>query len=124
MAANACSSSTGTVAGTDPNFTLTRKTRNRNEGVFLYVKYTIGSAGALTLTFTTKCATSSITSTDAYSIVQLSGSAISALTYTISASGNYKIPVPLSQFDDELIVSIVPTNAAGSATIVANILES
>ena len=124
MSANACTSSTGTVTGTDPSFILTRSVRNRNDGVFLYIKYTIGSAGALTITFTTKCVTSSITATDAYSIVQLSGSAISALTYTISASGNYKIPVPLCQFDDTLIVALTPTNAAGSGTIVANILEA
>jgi hypothetical protein len=124
MAANTCTSGTGTVTGTDPSFTLTQSVRNTREGVFLFLKYTIGTSGSITLTFTTKCVTSALTATDAYSIVQLSGSAVSALTYTISAAGNYKIPVPLSQFDDTLLVAITFGSAATDGAVAANILES
>ena len=123
MAANTCTSPTGTMTGTDASFTLTQSVRNRREGAFLFLKYVIGTSGSITLTFSTKCTTSALTATDAYKIVQLSGSAISALSYTISAAGNYKIPIPLSQFDDTLIIGIVFGSAGADASVVANILE-
>jgi hypothetical protein len=124
MAANTCTSGTGTVAGTDQNFTLTQKVYNRKDGVFLFLKYTIGTSGSLTLTFTTKSAQSNLTSTDAYSIIQLSGSAISALTYTISASGNYKIPIALSHYDDTIVVALTLGSSGADAAVNANIVEA
>lgn len=124
MAANTCTSTTGTITGSDPSFVLTKNVRNREEGVFLYIKLTIGTASSLTVSFSTKCTTSSITATDAYSIIKLSGAAISALSYTISATGNYKIPVPLCEYDDTLIVTLTLGSASADAVIVANILDS
>ena len=123
MAANLLTSTTATVAGTDPTFTVTKSVRNRKDGCFLYLKYTLGTTTSLTITIATKCKTSSITATDAYSIVQLSGSTIGALSYTIVAAGNYKIPIPLSQFDDEIIVTMAYNAAASDGVVVANILD-
>ena len=123
MAANTCTSTTATVASADPVFTVTKSMRNREDGCFLYLKYTLGTSASIAITIATKCLTSSITATDAYSIVSLSGSALSALSYTISAAGNYKIPIPLSQYDDTIIVTITYNAAAQSGAVVANILD-
>ena len=124
MAANTATSTTGVISGTDPSFVLTQSVRNRRDGAFLFLKYTIGTSGSLTITITTKCVTSSITATDAYSIVQLSGSSITPLTYTITAAGNYKIPIPLSQFDDSILIALALGSAAADAVLTANILEA
>ncbi len=126
MAANTCTSTSGTAAGTDPTFTVTQSIRNRKEGVYAFVKYTIGTTTALTLTLTTKCVTQSetITTTDAYSVVSVSGTALSALTYVISAAGNYKIPIALGPFDDTLVITAVFTGTAASGAAVINILGS
>jgi hypothetical protein len=122
MAANTCTSTNGTVAGSDPTFTVTKSVQNREEGVFLYLKYTIGTSAGLTITVETINPT--LSATDLYKIVQLSGNAMSALTYTIAAAGNYKIPIPLSQFDATIKITIVAGSAGKDAVIVANIMEA
>ena len=124
MAANTLTSTTATVAGTDPTFTVTKLVFNRDQGCFLYIKYSLGTSTSITVTLSTKCKTSSLTATDAYSIVQLSGSSISALSYVIVAAGNYKIPIPLCQFDDELTVTIVFNAANQGGAVVADILDA
>jgi hypothetical protein len=126
MSANVVSSSNGTAAATvsDTTFTVTKEVRNTKDGIFLFLKYTIGSSSGLTITFATKSKNNSLTDTDAYSIIQLSGSAISALSYNISASGNYKIPIPLCLFDDTLVVTIVFTTTGGTGIVVADIMEA
>lgn len=123
MAANTCTSKTGTVSGTDPNFKLVQNVRNRESGCYLYLKYTLESSGGLTLTLKTSNATGHLTSTDEYSLITLTGAAISGLTYTIAAGGNYRIPITLGPYDDSIAITIVAGSAAGSGVIVADILE-
>jgi len=122
MAANTCTSATGTMAGTDPTFTLTQRVANIKDGCFLYLKYTIGSSGGLTITVET--INKKLSATDLYGIIQLSGSAISDLTYTIAGTGNYKIPIALCQHDDTIKITIVAGSAGGSGAIVANLMEA
>ena len=121
MAVNVCTSSTGTVTGTDPNFTLTRAVRNRREGVFLYLQLTAGTTGGITIGIGTICR--NLSATDVYSAAFLTTAAVTALSFTIAATGNYKIPIALSQFDDTVVITITPTSAAADGVIVANIME-
>jgi galactitol-specific phosphotransferase system IIB component len=127
MAANTCASSTGTVSGTDPNFVLTKRVANRKDGVFLYLKYTIGTSTTLTIAVKTICA--SLSATDTYRTVQTAGTTMTAQTYVIYASGistseNFKIPIALSQHDDTLIITITPNTGGVDAVLVANIMEA
>ncbi len=121
MAANTCTSKTGTMTGSDPGFVLTQDVRNKKTGVFLFLKYTIGTSGGLTVTIRT--IVKHLSSTDLYQAILLTGAAVSALSYTIAASGNYKIPIPLALPDDVASIAIVFGSAGKDAAVVANILE-
>jgi len=126
MAANTCTSSTGTVTGSDNAFVLTYKT-NANDGVVLYVKYTQGTDTGITITFDTKNpslnAGSALTSTDVYRLVSLSGTALSAYTMVITATGNYRIPIPLLSSEKEVVANITFSSAAKDGAVVANFME-
>lgn len=123
MAASTCTSATGTVTGTDPDFVLTRTIKNRKDGVFFYIKVAFGgTTTAVTIVCKTICEL--LSSSDTYNVIQASGAAISALTYIISVAGNYKIPLALGQYDDKVVLTITPNTTAGTATIVANVMES
>ncbi len=122
MAANICTSSTSTITGTDPNFTLTHKVYNKEDGVFLYVKYTIGTTTSLVITPKTIC--QKLSSTDQYNLVSESSMTLSALAYTLTAAGNYKIPIPVTQHDETLVITLVLSGAGLDAAVVANIMEA
>ncbi len=122
MAANTCTSSTSTITGTDPNFTLTHKVYNKEDGVFLYVKYTIGTTTSLVITPKTIC--QKLSSTDQYNLVSESSMTLSALAYTLTAAGNYKIPIPVTQHDETLVITLVLSGAGLDAAVVANIMEA
>jgi len=126
MAANTVTSSNGTAAAvvSDTTFTVTKEVRNTKDGVFLFLKYTLGSSGGIALTFATKSKNNSLTDGDEYSVIQLTGAVISALSYSVAASINCKIPLPLCQFDDTLVVTIVFTTTGGTGIVVADIMEA
>ena len=122
MAASTCTTQTGAITGTDPNFTLTRTVKNRKDGIFLYLKFsTTGTATGLTIVC--KTINERLSATDVYNAVQADGSALTPLTYTLGV-GNYKIPLALSQYDDKVVLSITPSTTGGDATIVANVMEA
>ncbi|MFA5340245.1 MAG: hypothetical protein WC332_00565 [Clostridia bacterium] len=121
MAANACTSTTGTVTGTDPNFVVTYKTNNP-EGLILYVKYTKGTEASISITFDT--VNPSLHATDKYRHVSISGTTLSAYTMTISSTGNYRIPMPLIGSEKQLIANVVFATAGQGGAVVANFCES
>ena len=122
--ANTVASKGGTVVSADPNFTVTKEIRNRKDGVYLFLKYTIGTSGGLTISFKTYNKGGILTATDGYSVIQLTAAAIAACSYTIAAAGKYKIPIPLTQYDDTLEVTIVFGGATADGVVQADILEA
>ena len=123
MGANTCtgSTATGTITGTDPTFKVTYKANN-DEGVFLYLKYVKGTETHITLTF--ECINPSLHATDEYYHVSLAGTALGVFTMVISASGNYRIPVPVSASEKTVIANIVFSSATQSGAVVANFMAS
>lgn len=121
MGANVVSSTTGVVTGTDPNFVVTYKTNNP-EGLILYVKYTKGTESGITITFDSL--NPSLHATDVYRHVSISGTTLSAYTMTISATGNYRIPMPLIASEKRLIANIVFGSAGQGGAVVCNFMES
>lgn len=120
MAANTVTSSTGTAAGTDPNFTVTYFT-NATEGVVLFLKYTKGTESHLTLTFET--INRSLSTTDEYYLTSLSGTTLSVYTMVITASGNYRIPIPIICTEKTIIANIVYGSTGSGGATVANFME-
>ncbi len=121
MAANTCTSSTGVVSGADPNFVLTTRVNN-DQGVILLVKYTRTAASDLTITVDTL--NPSIHATDLYRMTVLATTALSAWTMVISATGNYRIPIPLISPEKQVVVNLTVGAAAQGNAIVANISEN
>ena len=121
MAANTCTSSTSTITGTDPTFTLTHRIANKEAGAYLYIKYALGTSTSVTVTPRSIC--SILSATDQYSMVQESSGTLSALVYTLTAAGNYKIPLALNQADSTLVVVLVFNAAAQGGSLIANIIE-
>jgi hypothetical protein len=123
MAASTCTTQTGAITETDPNFVLTRTVKNRKDGIFLYIKLAFaGTTSAVTIVC--KTINERLSATDQYNIVQASGAVLSPLTYILSAAGNYKIPLALSQHDDKVVLTITPNTTGGDATITANVMEA
>jgi hypothetical protein len=121
MAASTLTSSTGTVTGTDPSFILAYRTQQSN-GVVLYVKYTQGTDTGITITF--DVLNTSLHATDKYRHTSLDGTALAAFTMTISASGNYRIPVPVITSETTIYANITYSGAGLDGVTVSNFLES
>jgi len=121
MADNTCTSGSGTVTGTDPSFAVAYATQP-NSGVVLYVKYTKGTEAGVTLTF--DVINKSLHATDKYRHVSLSGVALSPLTMTLFATGNYRIPLPVIAGELSIIANVVFSAAGQGGAVVANFMES
>ena len=118
--ANTVTSSTGVKAGTDPTFTVAYTTSG-SQGIIMYLKYTKGTETGITLTFDKK--SPSLSSTDVYRHVTLTGTALSATSMVITASGNYRIPLPIVPAERTVIVNIVFGSAAQDGVLAVNFLE-
>jgi hypothetical protein len=118
--ANTVTSSTGVVTGTDPNFVVTHPT-NSSMGSILYLKYTKGTESGITLTFDKLYP--NLHATDVYRHVTLSGTALSAYTMAITASGNYRIPIPVIAGERKIIVNVVYGSSAQGGATVVNFIE-
>lgn len=121
MAANTCSSSTGTASGTDPNFIVAYKTNNP-EAVYLMIKVTIGTMVSVSITF--DIINDSISTTDKYRITALQGTDLVSDTMVIKSSGNYRIPVPIFASEKKIYANITPTTSGADGVIVADFLEA
>lgn len=122
MAANTCTSATATVAGSDPNFTVTYKSYNHEEGVIFYVKYTAGTSTSLTITFDVY--DRNLSASDAYRIIALSGGIASSLTYQFTTAGNYRIPVPMAQNEIKVVANVSFNAAAQGGSAVCNFTDN
>lgn len=120
MAANTIETKTGTASGTDPNFIVAYKTQ-QSQGVVLYVKYTRGSDTGITITF--DVLNTSLHATDKYRHTSLDGTALKAYTMVISASGNYRIPIPVVCGETTIYANITYGGGADGVTV-ANFQES
>jgi hypothetical protein len=119
-AANTCTSSTGTAAGTDPNFTVTYKA-SEGKNVFFYVKYT---KGANNLTITYDAINKSLHATDKYRMVQVAADgSVAVLTHTLTATGNHRLCIPKVPAETTLVANVTFAGAAGADTAVCNFME-
>lgn len=121
MAANTCTSNTGTKSGTDPNFVVTYRTQ-QSQGVVLYVKYTKGSETGITITL--DVINTSLHATDKYRHTSISGTALGSWTMVISGTGNYRIPIPVVAGESSIIANITFSGAGTDGAVVANFMES
>ena len=119
-AANTCTSKTAVVTGTDPNFVATYRSGS-SSGIILYLKYTKGTESGITLTFDKLVP--SLSATDLYRHTTLNTTTLSATTMTISASGNYRIPLPIIPHESKVVVNVVFGSAAQSGAVVINLME-
>src|SRR4030043_543388 len=108
MAANTATSTTGTKTGTDPNFIVAYRTQ-QSQGIVLYVKYTQGTDTHISITF--DVLNTSLHATDKYRHTALNGTALSAYSMTISASGNYRIPIPVITGETTIYANITYSGA-------------
>ena len=121
MAANTVTSSTGTVSGADPGFVVAYRTRQSN-GVMLYIKYTAGATAYVRLTF--DVLNTSLHATDKYRHTSLTGTSLGAYTIDISASGNYRIPIPVIFGETTVYANVTFSGAGLDGAAVVNIMES
>jgi hypothetical protein len=121
MAANTCTSTTGTASGTDPNFIVTYKSINP-VGLILLVKYTKNTEDSLTITLDS--INPSLHATDKYRHVVLSGTALSAYTMVLTATGNYRIPISVIDSEKTICANLVFSAADQGGAVVANFMEA
>jgi hypothetical protein len=121
MAANTCTSTTGVVTGTDPDFVLTYKTNN-DQGIVLYLKYTKGTEANVTITFYSL--NPSLSASDKYRLTSLSGTLLSAYTLVLASTGNYRVPVPIIASEKQVAANITFSLADQGGAIVSNFMES
>lgn len=120
-AANTCTSKTGVVSGTDTNFVLTYKA-SAGEKLWLMIKYTIATSTNITITF--EAINASLHATDKYKITYpTDDTTTKVLTITISAEGNYRIPLEKIASERTVIANIAITGTTEDAVIVANFVE-
>lgn len=118
--ANTATSSTGTAAGTDPNFTVTYKASGNNK-VFCYLKYT---KGANNLVVTYDAINTSLHATDKYRLVQVAADgSVAAITHTFTASGNHRLEIPKVPAETTIIANLTFAGAAGADSVVCNFME-
>jgi hypothetical protein len=121
MAANTCTSASGTASGTDPNFVVSFKTA-AIDGVVLMVKYTKGTEDSISITLDT--INPSLHATDKYRHITMSGAAVSSYTFTMSATGNYRIPIELLPSETKLYANVVFSASGQSGAVVVNMMEA
>ena len=121
MAVNTATSTTGTASGTDPNFVIAFKTA-AIDGVVLMVKYTKGTEDSLSITLDT--INPSLHATDKYRHITMTGAAVSAYTFTMSATGNYRIPIELVPSETKLYANAVFSAADQGGAVVVNLMEA
>lgn len=97
---------------------VTHKIRNKKEGTFCYLKYTKGSGGTnVSLAFT--FIDPDLNATDEYKQIYLDSSMVPVVqTFSFSASGNYRIPVPVAQGEKIVKATVTYTGGTASAAVV------
>jgi hypothetical protein len=87
------------------------------DGVQCYLKYTKGSGGTnVSIQFTFICRP--LSTTDEYQPIYLAAGVPTVLTYVFTASGNYRIPVPLARGETTVKATLIYTGGTASAAVV------
>jgi hypothetical protein len=120
MSANTLTSTTGTVAGSDPTFTVTYNS-NSSSKVAVYIKYTKGGENSLTVTFGT--INKIISATDVYQDLGISTTSLAAYSAVFTASGNYRVLYPTMDTEKKLVVTGVFAAGNQGGVAVINFLE-
>jgi hypothetical protein len=95
---------------------VTHKCPGKASGVHMYLKYTKGAGTnvAIVLTFIDP----NLSATDEYKPIYLDGSMLPAvLSYTFSASGNYRVPVPMALGETTVKAAVTFTDGADQALV-------
>lgn len=93
---------------------------NHGTGVYAYVNYTKGTEGGLVIAPSTL--NSTISSSTYYVPVKADAAyALTALTYSIAATGTYKIPLTLAPSDTALKLTLSALSGTASGTIAIDI---
>lgn len=111
--ANTTTSRTSLVAAD----VVTHAVGGSKDGVQCYVKYTKGSGGtnvSIQFTFINR----SISASDEYVPIYLSSGTPTVLTYVFTASGNYRIPVPLARSETTVKATLTYTGGTASSAVV------
>ena len=120
MAANTVVSSTGAYSGTDPDFIVEYKA-NTSSGVVLMLKYTKGTEDNITLTF--DVINPSVSATDKYRHIALTGDSVGSYSLDIAASGNYRIPLAITASEKKVYANISFSASDQGGAVVANFME-
>ncbi len=111
--ANAVASRTSPVIGT----VVTHRIPNKKDGVHCYLKYTKGDGTSMSLKFT--FIDPELHPTDEYQQIYLNATmAPAVLTYPFSASGNYRIPVPLALGEKAVKATVTFTGGTTQEAVV------
>jgi hypothetical protein len=118
--ADSCTSKTGTVTGTNPNFVVTYKT-NSSKKVIAYVKYTKNTDN-LTLTF--DVINPSLNATDQYHVTVIAADATTSVqTVSLTSTGNVRVPIEIDCSDKTVICNATFASGAGTSTAVVEFGE-
>lgn len=95
---------------------------NHGTGVYAYISYTKGTEGGLVITPSTLNPT--ISSSTYYNMVKADAAyALSNLTYSIAATGTYKIPFTLALSDTKLKLTFSALSGTASGSIAIDFFE-
>ncbi len=113
--ANAVTSRTGSVS----TGVVTHKLPAKAQGVHLYLKYAKGAGTSVLITPT--FIHRDLNATDEYQQVYFNSSMAPApLAYTLTASGNYRIPIPMALGETELKLTVAFTGGTDQ-TLIADV---
>lgn len=118
---NATGAITGTTTSADPDFIVEYKTINP-QGLVFYVDYTQGTDVGITITF--DVLNPSLHATNKYRFTSVNGTAMAALTYVISVTGKYRIPIPVVNGETTIYANISFSGAGLDGVVLANFIES
>jgi len=124
MAANTVTCADGTAAAvtTDTVFSITKTVQNPSNGINFLLNFTVGTSGKLTLTYET--ADESVGATTFYKVLSSGiGSSTAALSHEFTATGLYKIPIPLSPNDSALKITLTFQTTGGTGIVVGKFAE-
>jgi len=118
MAASTCTSKTGTVTGTTPNFIVTKKLHGSKE-IIVLLKYTKSTDN---LTVTMELVGS--TSTAKYRTTNVADDGtIAVQSISLTATSSLRVPVKLASSDTNIYVNLTFAGDAGSDCVVDFIEE-
>jgi hypothetical protein len=90
--------------------------RGSKDGVMCYLKYGKGGGSSVAIQFTFICG--GISTSDEYQPIYLAAGTPTVLTHSFTASGNYRIPVPLGRSDTTVKATVSYTGGTDQTAVV------